>query len=261
MTWRDLRHLVGAGTLALDLAMGYPASAQTPALPPTTAVRFIGASVTLDGAAAMADGTTVSNRLTFGTTSTAFPVLPGRHTVSVGKTSTTLSIPEDCTVNVVAADRQSSGPAELVPVPACDDRRIPPGASRLTVLVASDEPSKVRATLGDAQPVDIEPFQVSAPLEPAAGPAKLTLASAATGAPYATADTNFAAGTATLAVFLGEGDEAFRILTVFDGIQPQAPPLGIEINTGPSDTAPTVPLAAALACVLAILAAMRRGWQ
>jgi hypothetical protein len=243
---------------AVLLAPG-PASAQ--AGPPTSDLRVIAASLSLDGASVIVDGAPVTDALAYGTATPVVPLGPGPHGVQVGDLAANVEVLAGCTTNVVAAERPFGAAPSLVAVVGCGAGRIPGGAARLTVLVASDEPGPVQVSVPGASPVDVQPFAVSLPLHPAAGDTEVTLHSAATGALYSTTELELAEGTATLAVFAGGGDEPFRLSTVFDGIQPPAPPAGIEINTGPrlSPRAGVLPAAAvALAAPLLIHRARRR---
>ena len=208
-----------------------PASAQTG--PPSSDLRVVAASLELDGNAVVVDGTPVAPALAYGTATPVVPLDPGSHDVQVGDVAATVEVLPGCTTNVVAAERPFGTPPSLVAVVGCGSGRIPAGAARLTVLVASDEPGLVEVSVPAATPVSVQPFVLSPPLHPAAGDTEVTLRSAATGSLYSTTGLEVAEGTAALAVFAGGGDEPFRLFAVFDGIQPPAPPAGIEINTGP----------------------------
>src|SRR5262245_3487998 len=251
---------LAAGIVAgVVLLVPGPASAQSG--PPTSDLRVIAASLSLDGSAVVVDGTPVAGALAYGTATPVVPLGPGSHAVAVGDVAATVEVLPGCTTNVVAAERPFGTAPTLVAVVGCGAGRIAAGAARLTVLVASDEPGPVAVSVPGASPVAVQPFAVSPPLHPAAGDTDVTLRSAATGMLYSTTGLDLAEGTATLAVFAGGGDEPFRLFAVFDGIQPPAPPAGIEINTGPrlSPRAGLLPMVAvALVAALGILRTRRR---
>lgn len=228
---RPARALAAAGIVAGVVLLPGPASAQTG--PPTSDLRVIAASLSLDGEAVVVDGTPVAGALAYGTATPVVPLGPGPHDVQVGDVGASVEVLPGCTTNVVAAERPFGAAPQLVAVAGCSRGRIPAGAARLTVLVASDEPGPVQVSIPGTPPVEVQPFAVSPALHPAAGETEVTLHSADTGALYSATGLELADGTATLAVFTGGGDEPFRLFAVFDGIQPPAPPAGIEINTGP----------------------------
>jgi sortase (surface protein transpeptidase) len=246
--------------IVAGLVLLAPGPAWAQSGPPTSDLRVIAASLSLDGASVVVDGAPVAGALAYGTATPVVPLGPGPHVVQVGDIAATVEVLPGCTTNVVAAERPFGTAPTLVAVAGCGTGRIPAGAARVTVLVASDEPGAVEVSVPGASPVNVAPYAVSAPLHPPAGAPEMTLRSAATGAVYSTTELEAAEGTATLAVFTGGGDEPFRLFAVFDGIQPTAPPAGIEINTGPRlSPRAGVLAAAALALVAGLLIKRARG--
>ena len=205
-------------------------------------VRAIGASSTLDGAWLTIDGRP-AGPLEYGSATAAVSLTAGQHEVTVGSVTTRVDVVPGCTTNVVATERPFGAAPELVPVVGCTRGRIPTGAARLTVLVASDEPGSVRVSAGGSTVV-VDPFAISPPLVLPAAPASVELAAADSGIVFTTATAGLAEGTAGLAVFSGGGERPFHLFVTFDGAQATTPPAAVEVNTGvPVPTATRWPAA------------------
>jgi sortase (surface protein transpeptidase) len=256
MSWPRVTLVTGTVVAGLmvavaDLRLAVPAgAAENPG-----DVRAIGASSTLDGAALTIEGRPAGS-LAYGTAAAAVPLPAGRHEVTVDSVATAVDVVAGCTTNVVAAERPFGAPPELVPVVGCTRGRIPTGAARLTVLVASDEPGRVRVSAGGSA-ILVDPFAISPPLVLPAGPIRVELAAAASGIVFTTATADLAEGTAGLAVFSGGGERPFRLFVTFDGAQATTPPAGVEINTGAPVPTATRWLAALLGATAAAAAAGR----
>lgn len=190
-----------------------------------TAIRIVNASGTLQGPVPFVDGVAVGGPLSFGATSTQ-PVSAGTHVVALGELSENIEVTEGCTVNVVVTERGRTTTPSLVSVPTCQVGRIRLGASRISLLIASDEPGPVRFSAGEAGAVDVLPYQVSEPLEPTGGSVTLTLTSVESGVVYATADADVPVGTSAVVLYAGWGDlQPFQLFVLNAGSQPADPPI------------------------------------
>lgn len=260
------RWATAVAVAAALVAAGPPAVARPPVPPAGGAdLRVVAAVPNAPGVAVSIDGAQVLASLPFATVTRPLPVAPGAHRIRVGGAAATVVARPGCTVDLVLAERPPGGAARLIPVTACERRRIPTGLARVTLLVASDEPGVVRLSDTHARAVEVAPFAVSAPLDLPAGRGAVTLTGAGSGLGYTRTDLDLAPGTSTLLVFLGGGDSGFRLVGTFDGAQPPAPPRAVEINTGRPGAAsgregPTpAAVTAAGAALFGALVVIRRG--